>query len=282
MSISIAAMPRGIDVSKYQGDVDWNRVAGAGIKFAFARAVEDKLPADGADHTFAANFAGMKAAGILRGAYHFFRPRRDPVAQARLFVSVVGELKPGDLPPVIDLEDDGRSRQQNLPPVGARKIIEGMARWVDIVEDALNRRVVIYTNAECWLLAAGNSRRFRDHPLWIAHWKAERPVVPTAFKSFAIHQYDVELTVPGVPRTAPPVYVPTDRFNGSMNELRALADLPPLEGDTPVAHMEPRFAALRKSAPVKAAAKGSRKGKAAGKGSAGKGAGRGSKIQGGA
>lgn len=244
----IADMPRGIDVSKYQGEVDWKCVAGEGIKFAFARAVEDKFPADSADHTFADNFEGMKAAGILRGAYHFFRPRRDAAAQAKLFVSVVGELKPGDLPPVIDFEHDGSSRALNLPPVSPRVIIEGMTRWIDIVEDAFNRRVIIYTNAESWILAAGNSKRFRDHPLWIAHWKADRPMIPSAFDSFIIHQYDVELTVPGVPGTGPAVYVPTDRFNGSVNELRALADLPPLEGVPPVTHMEPRLVALKKEA----------------------------------
>lgn len=242
----IADMPRGIDVSKFQGEVDWERVAGAGIKFAFARAVEDKSPADRADHTFAANFEGMKAAGILRGAYHFFRPRRDAAAQAKLFVSIVGELKPGDLPPVIDFEHDGSNKELNLPSLSPKVIIEGMARWIDIVEDALNRRVIIYTNAEIWILAAGNFKCFRDHPLWIAHWKADRPMLPSAFDSFIIHQYDVELTVPGVPRTGPLVYVPTDRFNGSVNELRAFADLPPLEGVRPVPHMEPRFVALKK------------------------------------
>lgn len=251
----IADMPRGIDVSKYQGEVDWERVAGEGIKFAFARAVEDKLPADRADHTFADNFEGMKAAGILRGAYHFFRPRRDAAAQAKLFVSIVGELKPGDLPPVIDFEHDGSSKEPKLPPVSPEVIVEGMARWIDIVEDALNRHVIIYTSAEYWILAAGNSERFRDHPLWVAHWKADRPMVPSAFDSFIIHQYDVELTVPGVPGTGPLVYVPTDRFNGSVNELRALAELPPLEGVPPVPHMEPRLVALKKET----AASGSKK-----------------------
>lgn len=251
----IADMPRGIDVSKYQGEVDWKQVADAGIRFAFARAVEDKPPADTADHTFADNFEGMKAAGILRGAYHFFRPRRDAAEQARLFVSIVGQLQPGDLPPVIDFEHDGRSKELNLPPVSPEVIVEGMARWIDIVEAALNRRVIIYTSAEYWILGAGNSERFRDHPLWIAHWKADRPMLPSAFDSFIIHQYDVELTVPGVPRSGPLVYVPTDRFNGSINELRALADLPPLEGVQPVPHMEPRLVTLKKEG----AARGSKK-----------------------
>lgn len=277
MSTSIADMPRGIDVSKFQGDVDWNLVAGEGVKFAFARAVEDEVPGDKADHTFADNFAGMKAAGILRGAYHFFRPRRDAVAQAKLFVSIVGELKPGDLPPVIDLEHDGSSKLLNLPAVSAKVIIEGMARWIDVVEDALNRQVIIYTNAEYWLLAAGNSKRFRDHPLWIAHYKVDRPIVPSAFPSFAFHQYDVEQTLPGVPRTGPLVYVPTDRFNGSVNELRALADLPPIEGDSPVPHMQPRFAVAKietaaRAATAKGGGKGGKKAGAAAKKSAKKGA----------
>ena len=58
----------GIDVSKYQGDIDWNKVKDSGVKFVWIKATE------GGDHTdekFAANWAGAKAAGIPRGAYHF-------------------------------------------------------------------------------------------------------------------------------------------------------------------------------------------------------------------
>lgn len=250
MSILIADMLKGVDVSKYQGDVDWKRVAGTGVRFAFARAVDDKPPGDKADPTFAANFAGIKAAGILRGAYHFFRPRRDAVAQAKLFVSIIGELKPGDLPPVLDLEDDGSSRLHQLPPASAKMIVEGMTKWIDIVESALNRRVVIYTNAEYWLNKTNNSTRFRDHLLWIAHYNVDIPIVPTAFRSFSIHQYDVDRTVPGIPRTGSLVKVPQDRFNGSINELRELAELPPIEGVGAVTHMQPRFAVAKKNTPT--------------------------------
>ena len=72
-------MLEGIDVSAYQGAIDWRAVARAGKKFAFIRV------SDGAAYTdprFASNWAGARAAGLTRGAYQFFRPTESPLAQA--------------------------------------------------------------------------------------------------------------------------------------------------------------------------------------------------------
>src|SRR4051812_45840051 len=97
----------GIDVSHYQGKVDWFAVARGNVKFAFAKASEGNLAVDA---TFRDNWQRMQEAGLFRGAYHFGRPGRDPEAQAALFASVVGALGFRDLPPVLDLEEsDGQS-----------------------------------------------------------------------------------------------------------------------------------------------------------------------------
>jgi lysozyme len=77
----------GIDVSHYNGLVDWFAVAGSEVKFAFAKATEG---ASLVDSEFANNWKGMGDAGILRGAYHFARPGGDPEVQAVHFASVVG------------------------------------------------------------------------------------------------------------------------------------------------------------------------------------------------
>lgn len=214
--IAIADMPRGIDVSKFQ-DVDWPQVKAAGISFAFARAIDDKRPGNKADPKFARNFAGMKDAGIFRGAYYFLRPKRDIVAAANLFVSIVGSLGPGDLPPVIDAEvKDGAS---------ASTILDSVARWIDIVEAALNRQVIIYTFTPFWRDTLGNSQRFKDHPLWIAHFTTKpQPTIPSAFPVFSFWQHTDKGKLQGV--TNPPKdFVDLDRFNGSMNGLRAFAGL---------------------------------------------------------
>lgn len=213
MSNPTANMPRGIDVSKHQRTVNWSRVAEAGIRFAYARAIDDAAPGNRRDPFFDANYAGMSAAGILRGAYYFFRPQRDVAAAANLFVSIVGQVRPGDLPPVIDVEA--------LPNLPAARMLDGIARWMDIVEGAFGRQVMIYTNPDTWVNRLQNSRRFSDHPLWIASLR-EVPRVPSAFPTFTVHQHSFTGRVPGITGN-----VDLDRFNGSMDRLRAFAGLTP-------------------------------------------------------
>ena len=88
---------KGIDVSYYQGTIDWNRVAADGVRYAFIRV------SDGTgyiDPKFPTYWAQSRAAGIVHGAYQYFRPNQDPIAQANLFLSKVGTQMPDDLPPV--------------------------------------------------------------------------------------------------------------------------------------------------------------------------------------
>lgn len=84
-------MVRGIDVSDYQGTVNWPAVARAGIEFAVTKATEGgTFVAD----SFTRNWSGIRSAGLVRGAYHFYRPRTDALAQANLFLNIV-KLQPG-------------------------------------------------------------------------------------------------------------------------------------------------------------------------------------------
>ena len=101
----------GFDVSLHQGTVDWTRAGKAIINghraaFAAARVSDGLYTQDGA--TFRRNWKGMHDAGLVRGAYQFFRPEQDAHAQARLFLDAIaaaGGFEPGvDLPPAIDIE----------------------------------------------------------------------------------------------------------------------------------------------------------------------------------
>ena len=98
---------RGVDVSSYQGEIDWTTVAAEpNLKFAFLKATEGR---SWEDPYFDENWKLTKRAGLRRGAYHFYRPNRDAAEQATFFATVV-RLEPGDLPPVLDVEKtDGRS-----------------------------------------------------------------------------------------------------------------------------------------------------------------------------
>ena len=94
---------QGIDVSRWQRTVDWGAVKAAGISYAFAKATQSTNITDA---YFAANWTGMQAAGILRGAYHYFLPNVDPARQMDYFVRAV-PWAAGDLPLVLDVETDG-------------------------------------------------------------------------------------------------------------------------------------------------------------------------------
>src|SRR5688572_13662578 len=93
----------GIDISHWQNEIDWTRVAGAGKRFAFMKASEDH---DYVDPTYGLNRARAKAAGLRVGAYHFAQPSKtsgDALAEADHFLDTA-VIDSGDLPPVLDLE----------------------------------------------------------------------------------------------------------------------------------------------------------------------------------
>src|SRR6185437_3367405 len=112
-SASDAATTRakGIDVSTWNGAIDWTKVAHAGYRFAFGKATEGTAYND---KTYTTNRNGSEAAGLVFGAYHFARPAGKNLAgatasairQANHFLAVAGP-QPGELPPVLDLEATG-------------------------------------------------------------------------------------------------------------------------------------------------------------------------------
>ncbi len=201
---------RGIDVSKWQGDIDWDAVKAAGIEFAFIRV------SDGAarpDPAFARNWAEAGRVGIARGAYQYFRPLEDPEEQADLLLSAVGPPGPRDLPPVIDIEvSDG---------VEPREMARRMDRWARRVKKALAVRPLVYTSAKHWVELLAGSRTFRRHLLWVAHYDSDCPNTPSAWRRWTIHQVSQEAQVAGI--TAP---VDENRFHGSRRALARMSRRP--------------------------------------------------------
>lgn len=203
---------KGIDVSYWQSNVDWPRVAEDGVKFAFIR-VSDGL--NHVDTKFERNWAGARDQGILRGAYQFFRSNQDPIAQANLLIEKVGQLEAGDLPPVIDVESrDGQS---------AATIRRKVGQWLDHVEAALGVRPIVYTGPYFWRDQVSGAD-FDDHPLWIAHYGTSCPYVPPTWTSWTFHQHSSSGRVRGISGN-----VDMNVFNGTLNELLALT-----AGGTPV------------------------------------------------
>lgn len=197
---------RGIDISYYQGRIDWDRVATQNIEYAFIR-VSDGLA--NIDSQFARNWAEARRVGIRRGAYQYFRPNLSAVAQADLLLSRMGALMPGDLPPVIDVEASG-----SLSPatVAAR-----VREWIDRVEGQLGVTPIIYTGPYFWRDSVGAPAFAANHPLWVAHYTTACPLVPEPWTRWTFHQFTDSGSVAGI--SGP---VDTNYFNGTEADLDAL------------------------------------------------------------
>lgn len=193
---------KGIDVSYFQPGVDWGSVKDDGVEFAFARVSygSKKL-----DTEFETNWEGMKAAGLLRGAYQYFRPSQDAAAQAQIVVDHLGTLGEGDLPAVIDVETQ--------EGVSDATLVKKIQTWVDIVEEGTGKRPIIYTGPAFWTSLSG-SADLTDHPLWVANYKTSCPSLPSGFSGWHFWQSSETGKVDGVDGN-----VDIDWWNGSLAEL---------------------------------------------------------------
>ena len=210
----------GVDVSYYDGTIDWTQVYGAGKRFAIIRV------SDGTgfiDPQFPANWAHARAAGILRAPYQFFRASEDPAAQANLLltqVQMAGGFLPGDLPPVMDMEtQDG---QPNAT------VLANMRTWFGVLEAARGRPPIIYTSARVWTLL-GNPTGFDQYPLWDANWGVTCPNLPPIWSTWTFWQSSATGVVPGISNSS---MTDLDSFNGTLDDLKAFAGAmsPPADG----------------------------------------------------
>lgn len=190
---------KGIDVSKYQGTIDWTKVAAAGVKFSFVRISDGTQSIDA---TFDTNWSGSRAAGIKHGAYQLFRASQDPIAQADILLDAIDhKLEADDLPPVIDVElADGQT--------GA-EIAAGVGAWLDHVRAAIGRDPIIYTGFYFWRDTVG-AVDYTSSPLWHAQYTSDScPEIAPPWQNWAFWQYTDSGTVNGITGG-----VDTNRFNG--------------------------------------------------------------------
>jgi lysozyme len=195
---------QGIDVSHFQGTIDWGQVAQDGKAFAFVKATEGLTYVD---PQFQTNWAGAKAAGLLRGAYHFYVPGDDPRQQAEFFLDTV-QPGPGDLPPALDIEvTKGQS---------AGEIVQGLETWLSTVQQALGVTPLLYTGRTFW--NSLGTKEFSGYPLWIAEYGVATPILPAGWTSWAFWQFSESGAAPGVTGS-----LDLDLFQGGIEDLRRLA-----------------------------------------------------------
>jgi lysozyme len=222
----------GFDVSRYQENVQWDRVKAAGMEFVIVQVSQYNW----VDKLFPRHWANAK--GVLpRGPYHFYRQITDPQKQVDVFLKALGD-DPGELPPVLDIEDKSSN--------GKADYIKGARFWLEQVEKKLNRKPIIYTAAWYW----ANPQFMTppswasDYPLWVASYpfsqgaptrtqvakypdkppKERYPIMPSNWKKWTLWQYVEHGVVDGNFRsTGSLADTDFDAFNGPLEDLLKMA-----------------------------------------------------------
>jgi lysozyme len=182
----------GIDLSKYQGEVDWPRVKTGGVAFAWLKATEG---GDRVDGRFGENWNGARAAGVPRGAYHFFYHCRSGKEQAAWFIRNVPR-DPEALPPVLDVEWTPDSPTCTKRPP-REDLVREMKDFLDAVEKHYGVRPILYVPIDVHrerLVGA-----FPRHEFWLRAVK-DHPSAVYDGRSFRFWQWTATGTVPGVGR----------------------------------------------------------------------------------
>lgn len=213
------AMAEGLDVSAFQPRVDWSAVAASGHSFVFVKVSEGLTVTDAAHAT---HYAGAGDAGLLRGAYHFFRASSEPRAQVRRFVEITTACGEWELPAVLDAE--WQSSAAPLGGLAAGAFADALVDAVDELASQAGRKPILYTAPGFWALLPQAQRKelAAASTLWLAHYTHGAPALPAEWSQWTFWQYSDAAVVPGIAGHAD-----VDRFAGTVEALRAFADQAP-------------------------------------------------------
>ncbi|WP_456314125.1 glycoside hydrolase family 25 protein [Pseudomonas shirazensis] len=193
----------GIDVSEFQGKIDWDEVEileeKYPVQFVFIRATAGN---DRVDRQFKDNWEGAKENKIMRGAYHYYRPNENSIEQANLFIKTV-KLQKGDLPPVLDIEK--LPKNQSLD-----SLKKGLKRWLTKVEAHYQVRPIIYTGESYY----GDflKEEFSEYLFWIANYNFYREKIED---DWLFWQFTEKASLPGVQHR-----VDVNIYNGDIEQLQ--------------------------------------------------------------
>ncbi len=200
----------GIDVSRYQGTVDWQAVADAGNRFAVVRASIWNVKVD---ETFEANWTGARNAGLLVSAYHVVKADVPAQAQIDYFAQALAGHK-WDLPPVLDIErDDGLTTPQ---------ITQCVRDCLHLSTQRFGRSPIVYTAQWFWDSHVMASGEWAQYDLWVASYGSSSAVLPNGWTDWKIWQYSGNGHTPSVPGE-----VDLDWFNGSYDDLLKYCNVTP-------------------------------------------------------
>ena len=198
---------QGIDISHYQGEIDWDKlrhgmINNCPIRFVFIKSTEGSTKLD---PNFRNNFYNAREYGFIRGAYHFWSLKSSPRVQAYFFLNKV-HLTGGDLPPVLDIEHKPRNQK-------VEDFQRDVLTWLHIVEDRYHVKPILYTNYK-FKMNYLSAPVFDDYPYWIAHYYVDKIEYQGAWKFW---QHTDAGKLPGIRG-----YVDFNIYNGSFYDLKKL------------------------------------------------------------
>ncbi len=196
----------GIDVSHYQGVINWKQVKKNNLQFAITKATGGE---EFVDPRFHANWHGIRQSGLIRGAYHFFYPNDDPHTQAQHFLETIGTLKSTDLPPIVDIEITDHTKREELN--------ERLLVWLEFVESSTQRLPIIYTDTYFGTKYLTDSR-LKKYPLWIAEYGPKIQSIPALWKDkgWSIWQYSETGQMEGIQG-----HVDKDTYEGDLESFQS-------------------------------------------------------------
>jgi len=194
-------MLQGIDVSTYQRQPDWGVVAQSGtVTFVYAKCTEGT---NYVDDQYSRNKIVCAERGLPMGAYHFFHPGQDPIAQADHF-ALIASPRAGELVPMVDVEvSEGYD---------AAGMVKRLGAFVESVEHKIGRSMLIYASYAFWNGELGGTDGFSGHPrLWVAAYNSDpAPPIPNGWNDWVLWQWSDNGQIPGIIGA-----VDQDRFNGT-------------------------------------------------------------------
>jgi lysozyme len=175
---------KGIDVSKWQGTIDWKKVKSCGVDFVIIKATEGQRTTD---PNFLQNVKGAKEAGLKVGAYHYAHPDNDPIKEVEHFLTVTAGIEL-DLPPALDLEvNKGLSKAQ---------VTNFARKWLSELEKRIGRKPLFYSYTH--FIRSYIGKEVSAWPLWIAHYGVTTPGTNGVWDRWEIFQYSDSGKVAGI------------------------------------------------------------------------------------
>lgn len=197
---------KGVDVSHYQGDIDWEILSNQGIKFAFIKATEGK---SFVDENFNLNYKNAIKTDLKIGAYHFFTYDTDGVLQAENFIKNVSKTE-NMLPPVVDIEFYGEEYT-------VERTKEQLHLMLNKLEEFYEKKPIIYTTHETYNWYIAND--FKDNYIWIRDVFFKPRLIDN--REWTFWQYTNRAKLDGY--NGQEKRIDINVYNGNMNDLENLS-----------------------------------------------------------